>query len=132
MQAMPEVAVSWGELADKITILEIKRERLDDAAAQANVRRELAGLDRWRPTLASEGRLAKLVTALAEVNRALWETEDAIRAKEARGAFDDEFVALARAVYRQNDRRTALKHAINLALGSELVEVKSYPDYPQG
>ena len=129
---MPEVAVSWGELADKITILEIKRERLDDAAAQANVRRELAGLDRWRPTLASEGRLAKLVTALAEVNRALWETEDAIRAKEARGAFDDEFVALARAVYRQNDRRTALKHAINLALGSELVEVKSYPDYPQG
>jgi len=132
MQAMPEVTVSWGELADKITILEIKRERLDDAAAQANVRRELAGLDRWRPTLASEGRLAKLVTALAEVNRALWETEDAIRAKEARGAFDDEFVALARAVYRQNDRRTALKHAINLALGSELVEVKSYPDYPQG
>ena len=129
---MPEVTVSWGELADKITILEIKRERLDDAAAQANVRRELAGLDRWRPTLASEGRLAKLVTALAEVNRALWETEDAIRAKEARGAFDDEFVALARAVYRQNDRRTALKHAINLALGSELVEVKSYPDYPQG
>jgi len=132
MQAMPEVTVSWGELADKITILEIKRERLDGAAAQANVRRELAGLDRWRPTLASEGRLAKLVTALAEVNRALWETEDAIRAKEARGAFDDEFVALARAVYRQNDRRTALKHAINLALGSELVEVKSYPDYPQG
>jgi len=126
---MPEVPVSWGELVDKIAILEIKRERLTDAAALANVRRELASLERWQAELVANARLGELKASLAQVNRALWDVEDAIRAKEARAEFDAEFVGLARSVYRQNDRRAALKREINLALASELIEEKSYPAY---
>jgi transcriptional regulator of nitric oxide reductase len=126
---MPEVPVSWGELVDKIAILEIKQERLTDPAALANVRRELASLRRWEAETVANGRLGELKTSLAQVNRALWDVEDAIRSKEARAEFDDEFIALARSVYRQNDRRAALKREINLALASELIEEKSYPAY---
>jgi hypothetical protein len=125
---MPEVPVSWGDLIDKITILEIKAGRLTDAAALANVRRELAALAPHEP--AADPRLPALRAALAEVNAALWDIEDRIREKEARSDFGADFVELARAVYRQNDRRAALKRQISLALGSDLIEEKSYAGGP--
>jgi hypothetical protein len=123
---MPDVPVSWGELIDKITILRIKSARLTDAAALANVRRELAALETWEDAVRTGPRLTALIAALAEVNEALWEIEDRIREKEAARDFGVEFVELARSVYRQNDRRAGLKREISLALGSELIEEKSY------
>ncbi len=123
---MPEVPVSWGELVDKLTILRIKAERLTDAAALANVRRELAALSPWEAALVADARLTALRAALAQVNTALWDVEDRIREKEAARDFGGEFIELARSVYLQNDLRAAIKREISLALGSDLVEEKSY------
>ena len=126
-QPGPVVAISWGELFDKMTILEIKSERLVNAAALGNVRRELAAL---REALAASAidrdRVSGQVAALAEVNRALWDVEDAIRACEKRGEFGEAFIRLARSVYTQNDKRALIKKEINAILGSPLVEEKSY------
>jgi hypothetical protein len=124
--AMPDVPVSWGDLVDRITILQIKRERLTDAAAIANVSRELAALAPWDIALLADDSLAPLRAALVAVNQALWDIEDRIREKEASSDFGVEFVELARSVYKQNDRRAAIKRQINLALGSDLIEEKSY------
>jgi len=124
----PVIPVSWGELIDKLTILEIKAERLRGEAALANVRRELDVLGAVAAT-ADARELAPLRQALAEVNGRLWQVEDEIRAKEAAKAFDAAFVKLARSVYRLNDERAALKRRINALLGSEIVEEKSYRDY---
>ena len=122
----PLVPVSWGELLDKITILEIKRERLVEPGACANVARELAALRTvGAEALACQG-VRALFAALKAVNEELWEVEDAIRAEEALGLFGEAFVRLARTVYERNDRRAALKGAINALLKSELVEEKSY------
>ena len=127
LHAVPLAPVSWGELIDKITILEIKAERIADAAALANVRRELALLrEVAAPALAEPG-TAPLIERLRGINRILWQVEDDIRAHEARQRFDGDFIALARAVYRTNDERSAVKRAINLALGSALVEEKCHP-----
>jgi tetratricopeptide (TPR) repeat protein len=123
---MPEVAVSWGELIDKITILEIKGERLTDPAALANVGRELAALAPAVAGLEGDARLTELRASLAVVNRVLWEIEDRIREKEARSDFGADFVELARSVYIRNDERAALKREINVRLRSDLVEEKSY------
>jgi hypothetical protein len=123
----PRAPVSWGELIDKITILEIKAERLRAPAAQANAAHELALL-REVLTVAPAG-LAALRTELAAVNRRLWDIEDDIRRKEAAQAFDAEFIALARAVYRNNDERSRLKRAINQLLGSGIIEEKQYVGY---
>lgn len=123
----PLVPVSWGELLDKITILEIKAERIADPLRRANVEAELRALLPARGGLAGrEGRIAGLVAQLKEVNERLWEVEDAIRLAEAAQDFGPRFVRLARAVYRTNDQRAALKRRINDQLGSELVEEKSY------
>ena len=120
--------VSYGELIDKITILEIKSERIEDAGKVANVRRELEVLtNTWNA--AAPGDVADAKARLKTVNEALWEVEDKLRLKEASKSFDDEFIELARAVYFTNDKRAAIKKEINLALGSELVEEKSYQDY---
>ena len=126
----PRVPVSWGELLDKITILEIKRHRLRDAQALVNVERELAAL---LPALAAltpepEGPRA-LRSALAAVNQRLWTIEDRIREREAAGDFGPEFIALARSVYRENDERGRIKRAINALLRSGLVEEKQYSVY---
>ncbi len=129
---MPEAPVSWGELIDKVTILEIKAARLTGEAALANVRRELAALRPVEAEAAGEPRLAPLRAALAEVNATLWDIEDRIREKEAASDFGAEFVELARAVYRTNDRRAAIKREINRLLASDLVEEKSYADYGGG
>ncbi len=122
----PTVPVSWGELLDKITILEIKHERIACPEARANVKREyeaLCGIGGG--ALVQEG-VAALVASLRHVNEELWEIEDAIRAEEADARFGPSFIRLARSVYHKNDERAALKRRINEALGSELVEEKSY------
>jgi hypothetical protein len=124
------VDLSAGEFLDKLTILEIKSERITDEAKLANVRRELEHLRAiWAGSPLAARDVAAPVAALKAVNEALWDIEDGIRRKEAAGAFDDEFVALARSVYRRNDERAAIKRELNLALGSTLIEEKSYEDY---
>ncbi|WP_423209585.1 DUF6165 family protein [Paracoccus yeei] len=122
----PLVPVSWGELLDKITILEIKADRIEDAAARANVARELALLREVAAPVLPQPGLAALIEALRSINCALWEIEDAIRARDAAARFDAEFIRLARAVYLTNDERAALKRKINVLLRSVLVEEKSY------
>ncbi|GGB27154.1 hypothetical protein GCM10011380_15970 [Sphingomonas metalli] len=124
--ATPSVPVSWGELLDKLTILEIKRDRIARAEARANVAREYGLLRRIGGQALSREGVAPLVGALKQVNEALWEIEDAIREREAATDFGADFVALARQVYQQNDRRAALKRAINVQLESDLMEEKSY------
>jgi hypothetical protein len=124
------VPVSHGELIDKITILEIKSERIDDADKVANVRRELDLLNTtWAQDEASKVDIADERARLKAVNEALWDIEDRIRLKEKAQAFDAEFIELARSVYFRNDERAAVKREINLKLGSQLVEEKSYQDY---
>ena len=123
----PSVLVSWGELFDKITILEIKSERLSAEAARTNVRRELEQLLPAAAEIeAKNPKLAFLKTALKRVNEKLWDIEDDIRAKEAAQSFDAEFVALARSVYHRNDERGRIKGEINAALNSDLTEEKQY------
>ncbi len=125
-----KVEVSVGELLDKITILEIKSERIKDAAKLVNVNKELDTLRRtWQESPLSAQDVANQIAQLKVVNEALWDIEDNIRRKEADQAFDDEFIQLARSVYHQNDIRAAVKKEINTMLGSGLVEEKSYVDY---
>jgi hypothetical protein len=124
--ASPSVPVSWGELLDKITILEIKRARIARNEARANVEREHRLLGAIGATVLDRGDVAPLFDALRRINEQLWEIEDAIRAEEAEARFGDEFVRLARSVYKRNDERAAIKRRINALLGSELVEEKSY------
>jgi hypothetical protein len=127
------VPVSFGEVIDKITILEIKTERMTDPAKIANVRRELVALEgAWRESSASATDIDGLRAQLKAVNERLWEIEDDIRDKEHAQSFDAGFVSLARSVYIQNDERARLKREINSALGSSLVEEKSYKDYRAG
>jgi Family of unknown function (DUF6165) len=124
------VPVSPGELLDKITILRIKNQRIRDADKLANVRLELDLLQRTWATLGSAtATVAGDEQALQAVNEQLWDIEDRIRDKEAARAFDQDFIELARAVYHRNDERAAIKKRINTALGSRLVEEKSYQPY---
>ena len=123
------VPISPGELLDKITILEIKLARMSDEAKLANVRLELDALAAVEASLQTSATLPALRQALREVNEALWEIEDDIRDCERAGDFGPRFVELARAVYHTNDRRAVLKREVNVALGSALVEEKSYAAY---
>ncbi len=121
------VPVSIGELADKITILEIKSERIGDAQKLANVRTELDDLlPLWAPLAEKQPEMAELKTALREANTRMWDVQDALRAKEAAQDFGDEFVALARAVARHNGDRVEIKNTINRLAGSRFVEEKQY------
>ena len=123
------VPISPGELLDKITILRIKAARITDAAKLANVRLELQLLERtWRDACGAADVTAD-ERALQSVNERLWDIEDRIRDKEAERRFDQEFIELARSVYIANDERAAVKKRINLALGSRLIEEKSYQPY---
>ncbi len=117
LTAAPLAPVSWGELLDKITILEIKNARIDCPKALANVRRELALLRGVAAPVLDRPGIAALTDDLRRINTALWQIEDDIRQKEARQQFDAGFVALARAVYRTNDARADVKRRINLTLG---------------
>ncbi|MDR6990993.1 DUF6165 family protein [Luteimonas sp. 3794] len=121
------VPVSIGELADKITILEIKSERIGDAQKLANVRTELDDLlPLWAPLAQTQPEMAALKTALREANTRMWDVQDALRAKEAAQDFGDEFVELARAVARHNGDRVQIKNTINRLAGSRFVEEKQY------
>ena len=123
----PQIPVSWGELIDKITILEIKSERLRAEGALANVRYELALLRSLAaPVLETRPVVADTKTALRTVNERLWNVEDRLRELEAESDFGTEFIALARSVYRNNDERAALKRNINDAVPCGIVEEKSY------
>ena len=131
--ATPLVPISWGELFDKITILELKQRLLVDPARRANVAYELAALRQVRNDAGPLPQaVAPLVEELRVVNAALWQIEEDLRALEVAGSFGERFVSLARQVYHLNDRRAALKRAINLATGSALIEEKSYPLAPPG
>jgi post-segregation antitoxin (ccd killing protein) len=121
------IEVGAGELIDKITILAIKRERIADPAKLRNVIHELEVLEAAQQRgLPASAELARLQAELREVNEVLWQVEDDIRDCEAGADFGPRFIELARSVYRLNDRRAALKKAINLHCGSSIVEEKSY------
>jgi Family of unknown function (DUF6165) len=124
------VPVSPGELLDKISILRIKLARIQDAGKLANVKLELSLLERtWADCGGAGHDVALDERALLNVNERLWDLEDRLRDKEARQTFDRDFIELARAVYRCNDERAAIKRRINLQLGSRLIEEKSYKQY---
>ena len=126
------VPASVGELIDKITILEIKSENIEDPEKLSNVKKELSSLMAVVTDLQlgyPVGSLASLGRELSMVNRQLWSIEDDIRDCERRSCFDQTFVDLARSVYRRNDERARLKKMINLQTGSVLVEEKSYASY---
>jgi len=124
------VPISPGELLDKITILRIKAARIDDAEKLRNVRLELDLLEKtWRDSGCAVPEVAADEAELQRVNEALWIIEDDIRDKERAREFDAKFIELARAVYVTNDQRAAAKKRINLALGSRIVEEKSYKPY---
>ena len=124
------VPVSFGELLDKIAILQIKSERMGDPAKLANVRNELSALEKtWMAHPAAGTDIVRLRADLKAVTERLWEIEDDIRVKEKAQAFDQEFIKLARSVYFENDERARIKREINTALGSAYVEEKSYEDY---
>jgi hypothetical protein len=123
------VPTSIGELMDKITILEIKSERIKNPRQLENIAHELGALRAVRLGGIDRAMLDKLSAELKRVNAKLWDVEDAIRECDARGDFGDPFIELARAVYRLNDERARLKKAINLASGSRLFEEKSYRSF---
>ena len=121
--------ISWGELIDKITILEIKAAEIASEAALANVRKELALLNSLAGGEFSRSDIGKLKSDLKGVNAALWKIEDAIRDKERLKAFDAEFIDLARSVYKRNDERALIKRRINTLMASDIIEEKSYRSY---
>ncbi|MFA0924795.1 DUF6165 family protein [Xanthomonas fragariae] len=124
------VPVSFGELLDKIAILQIKSERISDPTKLTNVRNELSALETsWMAHPAAGHDIVRLRAELKAVNERLWVIEDDLRLKEQAQMFDDAFVQLARSVYIENDKRARIKKQINLALGSSYVEEKSYQDY---
>jgi hypothetical protein len=130
MKSTVLVEISPGELLDKITILEIKAERIADAEKRKNVCVELEILEEARrKALPDLPDLTRLAAQLKEANEALWEIEDAIRDCERQADFGPKFIDLARSVYRTNDRRAALKRQINELLGSQILEEKSYAEY---
>jgi len=122
--------ISPGELIDKITILEIKAERITDAEKLPSVRLALSVLEDTRNAeIPASASLSELCDELKAVNERLWDIEDDIRDCERDQDFGEKFIELARSVYRTNDVRAALKRQIDELLGSELVEQKSYKQY---
>ncbi len=125
-----KVDLAYGELLDKMTILQIKSERITDENKLSNVNKELDLLnDLWKLDKKSSVDIASEFTALKEINEKIWDIEDDIRDKERVKEFDEKFIELARSVYFSNDKRAEIKRAINLKLGSDLIEEKSYSDY---
>lgn len=122
--------IGSGELIDKITILEIKSERIADAEKLKNVTYELSVLSDTRDThLSGVNGLGELAQQLKTINETLWEIEDDIRVCEAEKDFGQKFIDLARAVYITNDKRAAVKKEINLLTGATIIEEKSYTDF---
>ncbi len=125
------IPVSPGELLDKISILQIKSEKLKDPAKRLNVNRELALLeDARRAHLSASVDYLPLLNALKRINEALWDVEEGKRICEQRKTFDEHFISLAREVYLKNDDRAAIKRQINELFGSTIIEEKSYDEAP--
>ncbi len=124
------VEISIGELFDKITILEIKQKKINNAEKLVNINKELNSLNQLlaQQSFSREDAVEE-IAALRQINEQLWGIEDDIREKEAQKLFDASFIKLARSVYITNDKRSDIKRAINLRLGSDFVEEKSYEDY---
>ena len=126
----PFIPISWGELFDKITILQIKSEKILSPDSLKNVDKELKELRLIFDKVFAENQLAlEFTEKLRQINFELWNIEDQIREKERKKAFDNEFIQLARSVYLKNDQRSVIKGKINKAFGSDLVEQKSYSKY---
>jgi hypothetical protein len=125
----PHVPISWGELIDKITILEIKSSKITATIANDNIKKELLYLSDIAHSAMAQEEVHSLKKDLTDVNFKLWDVEDDIREKEFAGEFDSVFIELARSVYMLNDVRAKIKKAINKVLKSELVEEKSYKDF---
>ena len=124
------VDVAPGEVIDKITILEIKQQRIRDQDKQRNVTTELTVLNEAvRRNIDGSDQLQHIQAELRDVNGQLWDIEDEIRICERDKDFGPRFIELARAVYQTNDRRAALKRQINELLGSAIIEEKDYQDY---
>jgi hypothetical protein len=124
------IPISPGELLDKITILQIKAERITDPVKVANVKTELDLLAKiWSETVEIDAEINALTAELKSVNETLWEIEDDIRDEERGRRFGERFIELARAVYVTNDERANAKKKVNLHLNSTIVEEKSYQDY---
>jgi hypothetical protein len=124
------VEISPAELIDKLTILEIKLELIEDESKRANVKREYSLLiSAYQATIVETEPLRELTSTLKRINRELWDIEDNIRAEERAKSFGARFIELARSVYRTNDRRAAVKRQINAMLNSPIPEEKSYADY---
>jgi hypothetical protein len=127
----PMIPVSWGELVDKITILELKRNKIESEPARKKIEQELTLLLKlYEDGIDETACMNELKRDLASVNSQLWNVEDSLRAKEAKNIFDAEFIALARSVYKLNDRRFEIKRRLNAETASELIEEKIYPKYP--
>ena len=125
-----KIELSIGELLDKISILQIKAERIDDPSKVKNINKELDVLmSLWNDSPYSDTKLSSEINELKNINEALWDIEDKIRDKERNQLFDKDFIELARSVYFTNDKRAEIKRIINGKTGSELIEEKSYSDY---
>lgn len=126
----PLIPISWGELFDKITILQIKLENLQDKNALKNVKIEYDELFKiYNNNFLEDENAKRLLADLKTINKTLWNIEDDIRDKERHKTFDKEFIELARSVYITNDERSRIKRKINETFGSQLIEEKSYSDY---
>jgi len=124
------VPVSVGELLDKLTVLEIKTERIADPVKLKNIRKELRELRRaWEASPYVGADIVSYREELRKVNETLWEIDDYLRIKESEGAFDDQFIELARSEYQNRDRRAELVRMIDQQVGSEYTVEKSYPSY---
>jgi len=124
------IPISPGELLDKITILEIKSERIESAEKKANVNNELGMLNKvWADTVTQDAEIISMRAELKSINENLWDIEDDIRDEERAKRFTEKFIELARSVYVTNDLRADVKKRINLHLKSDIVEEKSYQDY---
>lgn len=124
-----KINVAVGELIDKITILQIKEEKINCVEKQKNITRELSILAATRTLLPENDALTDLEKQLKITNQRLWVIEDEIRLCESQQCFDDEFIKLARAVYQTNDHRCKIKRQINVLFDSEIIEEKSYQVY---
>jgi len=124
------IPISPGELLDKITILEIKSERIASVEKKANVSKELAMLnDVWTGAVTENTDIKSMRSEMKSINETLWDIEDDIRDEERDKRFEARFIELARSVYVTNDQRADIKKRINLYLKSDIVEEKSYQDY---
>lgn len=127
---MEKILVSYGEILDKVSILIIKNQKINDKTKLLNVKKELNILQTvFQSIVKNNQNIQNLYNQLIDINTKLWDTEDSIRAKEKKQLFDNEFINLARSVYILNDKRAKIKKEINTISGSELIEEKSYTEY---